>query len=105
MEFECIDKHKTRTDRWKGRISSLRVNEDYYEFWIESRSSIFVVIGKTSRGGFACMPDYNAGCHIVDFLDEFWNREKLTRVLGKVDGITVASAVAAIGKIELEQSQ
>ena len=50
------------------------------------------------------MPDYNAGCHIVNFLDEFWNREKLVSVLGKVDGITVASAVAAIGQMEKEQS-
>lgn len=104
MEFECINKNKTRTERWKGRINSLKIYDRYYEFWIESRSSIHVIIGKTTRGGFACMPDFDAGCHLANFLDEFWNREKLVRVLGKVDGITVASAVVAIGKMELEQS-
>lgn len=104
MEFECINKYKTKTERWKGRINSLKIYDEYYEFWIESRSSIHVIIGKTTRGRFACMPDYDAGCHLSNFLDEFWNREKLVRVLGKVDGITVASAVVAIGKMELEQS-
>lgn len=103
MEFFCVDKNKRKAESWKGVIKSLRANAGYYEFWIESRSSIHVIIGKTERGGFACMPDFGAGCHLVGFLDEFWNREKLVQVLGKVDGITVASAVAAIGKMLKEQ--
>ena len=104
MEFDCINKYKTKTEHWKGQIKSLQIYENYFEFWIESRSSIHVIIGKTTRGGFACMPDFGAGCHLTDFLDEFWNREKLVRVLGKVDGITVASAIVTIGKMQMEQS-
>ena len=39
------------------------------------------------------MPDFNAGCHLTDFQDIFWNTERLTKVIGKVDGITVATAL------------
>lgn len=98
MEFDCINKTKSKTERWKGRIKSLYKNNNFYELRIESRSSIHVIVGKTEHGKFACMPDYGAGCHIADLSDEFWNREKLVQVLGKVDGITVASALAAIAK-------
>ena len=101
MEFDCINKCKSKTERWKGRIKSLYKNDNFYEFWIESRSSIHVIIGKHSLGGFACMPDFGVGCHISDFRDEFWNREKLIQVLGKVDGITVASALMAISQQSL----
>jgi len=104
MEFDCISKSKSKTERWKGRIKSLYMYENFYDFWIESRSSIHVIVGKTTRGGFACMPDFGAGCHIADLNDEFWNKEKLVRVLGKVDGITVSGALTSIAKIIQEQS-
>ena len=63
---------------------------------IDSRSGILVIFGRTTQGGFACMPDFGAGCHLVNLKDRFWNTEKLTEVLGKVDGITVAEALFAI---------
>jgi len=42
------------------------------------------------------MPDFGAGCHLVDLKDRFWNTEKLSDVLGEVDGITVAEALYAL---------
>lgn len=42
------------------------------------------------------MPDFGAGCHLVNLKDKFWNTEKLTEVLGKVDGITVTEALFAV---------
>ena len=39
------------------------------------------------------MPDFGAGCHLVNLKDKFLNTEKLVKVLGKVDGITVATAL------------
>lgn len=68
----------------------------HYEFFIQSRSSIMVIFGITSRGYFACMPDFNVGCHLVNLNDMFWNSERLSMVLGTVDGITVASALVAL---------
>ncbi len=96
MIFECINKTEKRSQRWTGKVHTLINYGTHYELRIESRSSLLVLFGKTSQGGFACMPDFGAGCHLVNPRDKFWNTEKLIQVLGKVDGITVASALYAI---------
>jgi hypothetical protein len=89
MRFKC----KTKEEEWEGTISNLVKHSSSYEFWIKSRSSIMVVFGPTSRGGFACMPDFKVGCHLTNLKDQFWNTEQLIEVLGKVDGQTVATAL------------
>ncbi|HPU02210.1 MAG TPA: hypothetical protein PK568_10045 [Bacillota bacterium] len=102
MTFECVRKKGKKTERWKGVILGLRKYASHYEFRIESRSGIMVVIGKTICGWFACMPDFGAGCHLSTLDDKFWNTERLIEVLGEVDGITVASALHALsGTIDL----
>lgn len=92
VTFTC----KNRKDTWDGIITMIRNQGDHYEFTIQSRSSIMVIFGKTSRGYFACMPDFNVGCHLVNLNDAFWNTERLTKILGKVDGVTVANALVAL---------
>ncbi|MBK5201880.1 MAG: hypothetical protein JJE21_10200 [Spirochaetaceae bacterium] len=42
------------------------------------------------------MPDFGAGCHLGTLDDKFYSTEKLSNVLGKIDGITVASALYSI---------
>lgn len=89
MSFECSD---DKNKKWVGHIVYLKNWGNYHEMIIESRSRLHVVFGKTSQGGFACIPDFGVGCHLVDLQDTFWNTEKLINVLGVVDGITVATA-------------
>lgn len=96
MVFECISKTNRRNERWIGKITELKNHGSHYEMRIESRSGILVLFGKTTQGGFACMPDFGAGCHLVNLKDKFWNTEKLSKVLGKVDGVTVAEALSYI---------
>ena len=96
MEFVCNNKTRSRSESWKGRVTSLINLNGSYELRIESRSSIHVIVGKIKQGGFACMPDFGAGCHLANLRDIFWNTEKLVKVLGKVDGITVATALYAL---------
>lgn len=96
MVFECENTTSRRKERWKGKISEFRNHGNHYEIRIESRSGILVIFGKSTQGGFACMPDFGVGCHLVNPRDKFWNTEKLSSVLGKVDGITVASALYAL---------
>lgn len=93
ISFECKMKTDNGIERWKGIIPRITDHGSHFEIRIESRSGIMVVFGKTSRGGFACMPDYDTGCHLSDYKDRFWNTERLTAVLGEVDGITVAEAL------------
>lgn len=96
MIFECVNKTKSRSEKWAGRITGFKSYGNHYEIRIESRSGILVLFGKTTQGAFACMPDFGAGCHLVNPRDLFWNTEQLVRVLGKVDGITVASALNSL---------
>ena len=102
MTFECIWKTQTRYDRWIGTIGYMKNYGSHFEFQIISRSSIRVIIGCSTSGTFACIPDFDVGCHLSDLNDIFWNKEKLTKVLGKIDGITVAYALHAIAdKVDL----
>ena len=89
MIFEC----KMDSEIWQGKIKRFIDYGSHFEIFIESRSSILILFGKTSLGGFACIPDFEAGCHLTNLKDKFWNTEKLSSTLGKVDGITVATAL------------
>lgn len=93
MTFTCTKRWGTKSEKWSGRITSLKNYGSYYEMRIDSLSGITVVFGETSFGNFACMPDFNAGCHLASFDDEFYNTEKLTFAMNPVDGITVARAL------------
>jgi len=92
--FLC--KHKKKS--WSGSISKFHDYGTHYELLIQSRSSILVLFGKTSQGYFACMPDFQAGCHLANLNDIFWNTERLTTVLGIADGVTVATALQHLYK-------
>ena len=103
VSFECVKKDGRKIERWSGSVSTIVKYSSHYEIRIESRSGIMVLFGKTTRGGFACMPDFGVGCHIIDLKNIFWNTEKLSEVLGKVDGITVAEALYALSdSIEMQ---
>lgn len=91
IRFKCINQSKN--EKWEGVITRCINHGSHHEITIQSRSSIMVVFGKTSRGSFACMPDFGCGCHLVSLKNKLWNTEKLCGVLGKVDGITVATAL------------
>jgi len=56
-----------KTEDWPGIITNLTEFGSHYELRIESRSGFIVIIGKTNYGNFACIPDYNVGCHLCNF--------------------------------------
>jgi len=87
-----------KTENWPGTITNLTKFGSHYELKIESRSGFIVVIGKTNYGNFACIPDYDVGCHLSTLKDLFWNSERLREIMNKVDAITVAHALQAVAK-------
>lgn len=93
LSFTCRMKTEDGVEHWDGIIPRFEDYGSHYEIKIESRSGIMVIFGKTSHGGFACMPDHAAGCHLSDLRDKFWNTEQLIPILGEIDGITVAQAL------------
>ncbi len=96
MNFQCSRVTENGLERWSGLIVNIINHGSHYEMRIESRSGIMVLFGETRSGYFACIPDWDAGCHLAHPSDLFWNTEQLVSVLGEVDGITVACAISAI---------
>lgn len=89
IEFNCTNTSET----WTGKINYLKDYGNHYEMRIESRSGIDVIFGCSSAGNFVCIPNFNVGCHLAHLKDKFWNQEKLTSILGEVDGITLTEAL------------
>lgn len=98
IRFECTMKKGGKTEIWSGMITNLTKFGSHYEFKIESRSGFIIVIGRTNYGNFACIPDYDVGCHLSTLRDLFWNSERLCAIMNKVDGITVAHALKAVAE-------
>lgn len=89
MIFYC----SLKNNQWSGKITMFKNYGSHIEFRIESLSSITVLFGKTSLGFFACMPDFDAGCHLIEANNERYNKEELIGVLNPIDGTTVARAL------------
>jgi hypothetical protein len=89
MTFNCY----YQKNKWPGRIVQFKDYGSYIEIRVESLSSITVIFGKTSLGYFACMPDFEAGCHLIEPENEVYNRKKLISVMNPIDGATVARAL------------
>jgi len=98
IKFECTMKIGKKTENWPGTITNLTKFGSHYEIRIESRSRFIVILGKTNYGNFACIPDYDAGCHLCNLKDFFWNSERLCAIMNKVDGVTVAYDIRAVAE-------
>ena len=96
IKFSCeLKTNGRKKEYWNGQILYWKDFGSHYELEISSRSRIHVLLGQTSYGNFACMPDFGVGCHLSKFDDISYNTEKLCHVLGKMEGITVANAIAS----------
>lgn len=99
IHFTCKD-HENPNDAWEGWIEPVSsINDPVVQLRIVSRSSFFAIIGDTLNGHFICLPDWGVGSHLSDYSDVFWNKERLMMLMGPVDGITVACALAAAARI------
>lgn len=106
MNFVCLEQIDTEFESWKGTITKFTSYKNHYEINIESRSNIIVLFGKSSQGGFVCIPDLAFGCQIVDLRCKFCNAEQLTTILGKVDAMTVATALFTLSdKIDFKETE
>ena len=99
--FSCSHHwRKSGREDWEGIVTSIQSYGSHYEIFIESRSSIRVLLGTGTSGLFACIPDRQAGCWLSGLEDVRYNGEKLSAAIKNVvDGITVAHAFQALSHI------
>ncbi len=94
MEYNCICKHGSRKERWTAELTLLRKSPGQYEAEICGRGTYFhVVAGRHEYGNYLCIPNHEVGCELSDFSDTFWNEERLRRLIGKVDAVTVVTGL------------
>ena len=96
IEYGCVQIVGKKTYRWTGAIK-LKRDSQPYEIEVSARGSYFhILFGRHAYGNFLCIPNWDVGCELVDYSDTFWNTERLTKQLKKVDAISVAQALAAV---------
>lgn len=84
-------------DFWSGEVEYIRGREGYYHISILSRSKIFMILGKTNEGIFACIPDSYAGCYLEPLHNIVYNVDTLTCAMkNRINAITIAVALDAI---------
>lgn len=99
MNFECILKKGKKVERWQSSVEYINDNGSFCEVFVSSRSSIRLIVGYGKWGNFVCIPDWNVGTSLADFKNLSWNSEKLSGLIGKVDGVTAATVINGIADI------
>jgi hypothetical protein len=100
--FDCVYQYDNgKVENWSGDITNLINYGSHYEMRIESLSGITILFGKTSMGTFACIPDFNAGCHLAELNNEFYSAKKIAGVINPIDAITIAKALNTLTPVEV----
>ena len=65
-----------------------------YEAEIEGRGTYFhILTGQHKYGDYLCIPSHDVGCERSKLSDFFWNRERISRLMGEDDAVTVATGL------------
>lgn len=97
MKFNYTVKNIDRTKIFEDNVEILKIYRDHFELYIEN-AGIHLLIGKTTRGNFACLPDLKIGCHLVPIVNKYWNYEMLLKTLGTENGLAVYSAITKLSE-------
>ncbi len=75
-------------------ISHIKTIKNCYSIDVTGHGSSFhIIFGKSNKGNYLCIPEWNVGCELASFSDSFWNQERLEQQLSKTDAITIAIAI------------
>lgn len=100
MEYTCKMNGRGQSTSWTGEVRILSCRNGQCEAEIEGRGSYFhIIAGRHKYGNYLCIPNIDVGCELSRFGDLFWNTERLSLHMRKVDAVTIATGVAEIPKI------
>lgn len=95
MEYICILKDGSCRETWTGELHLLHMAPGQYEAEIKGRGTYFhILAGRHKYGNYLCIPNHDVGCELSGFSDIFWNEERLGRLMGNADAVTVAAGLA-----------
>ncbi len=99
ISFRCSYQwDEDERDDWDGFVEEIAYDDGVCEVCITGRGSrIRLMLGKSTLGVFACVPDYDAGCYISSLDDLYSNSDRLIRAMENiVDATTVACGLRAL---------
>jgi len=106
MEYNCILRHGSRRETWTGRLFLLGRGPGWYEAEIDGRGTYFhILAGRHKYGNCLCIPNHDIGCELSDFSDIFWNEERLSHLIRKVDAVTVATGLVHLPTLADKQGK
>jgi len=83
-----------RDEKWMAMVTNITQHDSWCEFFIESRSTIHVLVSNGENGRIVAVPDWRASCWLSNPSDLATNKGKLGRIMKNiVDGTTVAYAL------------
>ena len=102
--FRCREILRREKHSWISKWSIIVYETDSKvkaEMVVEGPSGYMTVIfGEYRRGEYyICLPDLDVGCPLsFDVQDVFWNSERLSKHMNRIDALTIAFAVADFAK-------
>ena len=101
MDYKCDGPPGMEPRHWTGKIRLLK-GTDPYEVEASARGSEFhIICGSHRYGNYLCVPNWDIGMELSELDDILWNKGKHMQScpgLSAVDAISIADAIAAIGK-------
>lgn len=105
MEYQCTLIRGKRKEHWQGEIRLIDDSGTCYEAEITGRGTYFhVIVGKHCYGNYICIPNHDVGSGLSGFQDLFWNTERLSGLLKKVDAVTVAHGLCHLEELSSQKS-
>lgn len=97
MEYLCKLSEGTWKEKWTGELRVIKGSRIYQEAEINGRGTYFhIIAGAHKYGNYICIPNHNVGSELSDYDDLFWNTERLSGFLRKVDAATVAYGLCCL---------
>ncbi len=82
---------------WNAELKYIKFYQNFYEASIEGRGSLLnIIVGFTDNYNWVAIPNYDVSTSLSRFDDIFWNQEKLSSLIGVIDGATVSHAILFI---------
>lgn len=106
MEYQCILTRGKQREKWTGQIRLIRHFNFCYEAEITGRGTYFhIIAGRHRYGNYICIPNHDVGSELSGYNDLFWNTEKLSGLLKKVDAVTVATGLCYLEELACNNTE
>ncbi len=98
IEYFCNYDEKT----WANEIVIVSQNPDKCEFQLRyDGNEIEVIIGKSAKGNWICIPLMKLGLELSYFKDKFWNKSALSREIDPISSEAISQAIYKLNEARI----